>query len=314
VHESTDGFESFVAIVEAGSITQAARALSIPRETLSRRLQRLEARLATRLAHRSTRKFVLTPAGQTLYEHARPIVQAAREAEQALRRLDGVPRGRLRITLPPADGDTWLAELLLAYLDRYPEVSIEAEFTARHVDIVAEGFDVALRAGTVQAQNVVARTLHTLSVYAVASKAYLDRRGRPRTPADLAHHDLILGMRAGHVPVKSWTMVDGTEVPVEGRFVVNNRTMVAEAIQRGAGIGLMIEPTLFGELDDSLERVLPHHIRIEARFSVVFAERRYMLPKVRTFIDHVVSWVADHPVLAPPNSACPRSRAGGEDA
>lgn len=296
--ESAEGFESFVAIVDAGSITAAARTLGVPRETLSRRLQRLEARLATRLAHRSTRKLVLTEAGRTLYERARPLVLAAREAAEALRRLDGVPRGVLRVSLPPVNSDMWTSQLLVPYLAAYPEVSVEAEFSARHVDLVAEGFDVALRAGTVHEPSLMARTLHSFTVRAAASKEYLDRRGRPERPEDLADHDLILGMRGGTQPTRSWATVDGRSIPVVGRLVVNDLQVAADAIRGGAGIGRVVDRMLAAELaSGEVEYVLPDHLRSTASISVVFVERELMPPKVRSFVDHVVRWMEQNPLL-----------------
>src|SRR5690606_25905690 len=141
---TTEGFEGFVEIVERGSLTAAADALGLPRATLSRQLTRLEERLGVRLLHRTTRKVTATRAGEALYERARRVVDEARAAVEEVRRHDDVPRGLLRVTTPPTY-DGFLAEPLLSFVERWPGVQLEVDASARTVDLIAEGFDAAIR-------------------------------------------------------------------------------------------------------------------------------------------------------------------------
>ncbi|MEM6995425.1 MAG: LysR family transcriptional regulator, partial [Myxococcota bacterium] len=138
------GFEEFVSIVNRGSVTGAAEALGLPRPTVSKRLARLEARLGVRLLHRTTRRMKLTEQGELLYDRARRVVHAAHEAEAAVQRLDDVPRGLLRVAVPPRVPEGVFTQWLAAFLDAYPEVSLDVVGTDPHIDLVAEGFDVAL--------------------------------------------------------------------------------------------------------------------------------------------------------------------------
>ena len=167
--ESTEGFETFVSIVEAGSISAAARALGVPRETLSRRLLRLEERLGVWLLHRSSRQLDLSPAGEVLFGRVRPLVLAAREANEAVRALDGEPRGLLRVSVPPGGGGLAMAELARGFLTARPKVELELLATTRHVDLIGEGFDVALRAGEVTDPRLVARRLTQNRLVGVAA-------------------------------------------------------------------------------------------------------------------------------------------------
>jgi len=298
MQEAAEGYECFVAVVEAGNITAAARILDMPRETLSRRLQRLEDRLGVRLLHRSTRRLALTTAGQTLYDRARPLVVAAREAEAAVRQLDDVPRGLLRVAVPPGGGSNFLGGLLLEFARRWPQVRLEVVAGTRHVDLVARGFDVALRAGVVRDPGLLGRRLGTVAVWAVASKAYLDRRGRPQDTEALARHDLLLGMDGGGRVARAWPLHAGGTLAVSGRLAANDLELLAKGVRSGDGIALLPERFVADDVESGcLERVLPGVVGTETPLTVVFVERKLMPAKVRAFVDHVVAWFEAHPDL-----------------
>lgn len=285
--ESADGFELFVRIVEAGSISAAARESGTPRETLSRHLSRLEARLGVRLLHRDTRRLVPTRAGEELYRRARPLVAAAVEAAAAVRTLDDTPRGLLRVSVPP--GGRLFSQLCVSFLDRYPEIQLEVLSSSRFVDLVAERVDVAVRAGRIRDPSLVARKLWATDLVAVASPAYLAARGRPHTLDDLAHHDCILGYEAGARPEATWPTTDGGSVPVSGRLASNHLDLRHQAVLAGQGVAVLAQPFAADALaTGALEVVLPGVIGARTSMALVFVERAFMLPKLRAFVDHVV--------------------------
>lgn len=288
-----DGFEEFVAIVESGSVTRAAQALELPRPTVSKRLARLEERLGVRLLHRTTRRINPTQQGKLLYEKARPIVQAAREAEAAVQRLDNVPRGLLRVLVPPRVPEEvfsgWLAEFLL----EYPEVSLDVVGTDEHVDLVAEGFDVALRYGAIEDTSLISRTLAVNSEIAVASPEYLDARGTPTSAAQLSDHECIIGYKGSNVPDLRWPLLAGGWVEVRGRLMSNHDGLRLQAARRGLGIAMVIQQVAAELLaSDVLVSVLPDLVGRQDHARLVYPDREFLDPKVRAFVDFVASRVA----------------------
>ena len=289
---TAEGFEELVTIVEQGSLTAAAAELGLPRPTLSRRLTRLEERLGVRLVHRTTRRLTITPAGQALYAKARWVVQAAREAEAEARRSDDVPRGLLRVSVPTRTPVQAFAQWIADFLGRYPEVRVEMVATSAHVDLVEDGFDVALRAGPVDDPSLVAHTLARNQHIAVASPAYLAARGTPTTPDELRDHDCIVGYRSGVAPQTHWPLLGGGRVAVAGRLCTNQMELRLHAAIAHQGIARVYaryaeQPIAAGQL----VRVLPDHIYQEERASLVFRDRAFLEPKVRAFVDHFAAAV-----------------------
>lgn len=284
--DPADGFASFVSIVEHASISAAARALGLPRATLSRRLAALEEELGVRLMHRSTRNLRPTAAGDELYRRARRIVAEATEARVAVARLDGVPRGLLRLSTPPGFGPI-ISPVVVQFLDRWPEVQIEVQSGARHVDLVAEGIDLAIRAGRVADQSLVARRIWSTRLTALAAPSYLEARGTPTSPSDLAAHECIRGFERGEVPARSWPLLAGGEVAVTGRLVTSDLHLIMAATAAGRGLGLLPErPALAGLIAaGELVRVLPEQVGGQVELSLVYPSRELLDPKVRAFID-----------------------------
>jgi DNA-binding transcriptional LysR family regulator len=302
--EITDGLEGFVEIVGHGSLTAAAQAMGLPRSTLSRQLGRLEERMGVRLLHRSTRRIVLTRAGEELYSRAQRIVEDARIAVDAVRRHDDVPRGNLRITAPPTF-DEFLAEPLLAFAIAFPDVSVEVDATPRIVDLVAEGFDVALRGAVFAPQNHVRRVLFRSDAVAVAGPAYLARMGHPRTPEDLEGHTLIRGFDDTETPEKTWPLLPTGSVRVGGRIVTNDLVLRRAAALRGVGVALLPMPSVREAIRaGKLEHVLPDRVGVQAHLSLVYPERAFLEPRVRVFVDHMIAWSA----ALPPDPCVRRTR------
>ncbi len=286
------GFEEFVSIVDHGSVTGAAETLGLPRPTVSKRLARLEERLGVRLLHRTTRRMKLTEPGELLYERARRVVHAAREAEAAVQRLDDVPRGLLRVLIPPRVPETVFTQWLAEFLQAYPEVSLDVVGTDEHVDLVAEGFDVALMYGPIEDTSLVSRILASNSEIAVASPQYLQARGTPTAAEELADHDCVVGYSGNNVPNPRWPLLDGGWTHVSGKLMTNHGGLRLEAAKRGSGIAIVIDRVAEQPLaSGDLVWVLPEIVGRRDHARLVYPDREFLDPKVRAFVDFIAAQV-----------------------
>lgn len=288
---------AFVRVVETGSFTAAASALGVSKSQVSRAVRALEDRLGARLLHRTTRAVGPTEAGSAFYARCSRILADLEEAEQAVAHLQSAPRGTLRVSLPHSFGVRYLSPLIAEFMVRYPELRVEANFSERRVDLVDEGFDLAVRIGVLDDSSLIARRLGTTTRWVVGSPDYLARRGTPRTPAELREHDCL--QFTYQTSGASWVFrQDGAEqaVRVSGRMTANTgEALVAAAV---AGIGLAWLPdflvadelragrlvALFGEAAESglaIWAVYPHS--------------RHLAPKVRLFVDHLAARLGDCP-------------------
>lgn len=283
-----------VAVLDVGSLSAAAEVLGMPRPTLSRRLQRLEEEVGQRLVHRTTRRVAATEAGEVLYGHARAIVAAVEAAQVAVRARDGAPRGLLRVSLPGPDPG--LHGMLLSFVRAWPEIELEVVATSRHVDLVADRIDVALRAGSLTGTGLVSRRLLSTRLRAHASPTYLERRGLPESPEALADHDCLVSFAQGEVPQERWPLLDGGTVAVHPRLAANDPGLLLQAAIEGLGIAMLPDEFRRRAPAEVLVPVLPEVLGVETGVWLVFAERRMMLPRVRVFIDHVVDWLSRFPL------------------
>lgn len=267
---------AFARVVEAGSFTAAAAALGVRKSSVSRSVAALEAGLGIRLLQRTTRKLSLTDAGRAFFERARDALAALDDAQQAASSLGGEPRGTVRVTAP-VDLSADLATVTSAFLRAYPAVRIEVSLTARLVDLVKEGFDLAVRAGPLADSSLLARKLGEAELGLFASPVYLDRAGRPRRISDLGRHECVL-YRAGGTEAR-WRLSGPhgeEEVRVHGRVDTDEYAFVRTMLLAGAGIALapvtmFAAPVETGEL----ERVLPRYARRSAPVHVLWPSRRF---------------------------------------
>ncbi|WP_437932459.1 LysR family transcriptional regulator [Sorangium sp. So ce291] len=286
----------FTRVVQAGSFTRAARELGMPKSTVSRKVSELEARLGAQLLRRTTRKLSLTDVGTAYYERCARIVAELDDADRTVTQMQDGPRGLLRVTAPLHFG--WVGGVVAEYLRVHPEVSVEVVCTDRVVDLVAEGFDVALRFGAPSDTSLVARRLGALPRYLVAAPAYLARRGAPRAPADLASHEVVAsaGARAGEPPGARWVLHRGArraEVRVAPRATANNIEVLHRVVLAGVGIGML--PAMRCEQDvreGRLARVLDEWSPVEVPLHVVYPGTRHLSPKVKVFLDLVRERIA----------------------
>ena len=286
----TNELLAFSRIVEARSLSRAAAELGVPRATISRRLARLEERLGARLLRRTTRRLSLTDAGQAFYRHARIVLDAVQNAEASVRRANDVMSGDLRVSVPPILIHGFHA-MICEFAERHPDVRLQIHFSTRHVDLQRDGYDVALRAGTVFEPGLVARPLARMPVFAVASPAYLAAHGVPRTAKDLKQHRCLLGFARGELPDQYWPLKNGGKLHVEGHFVSNEVTLLSQAAVRGLGVAFL--PAMFVRpLIDcgELVQVLSGVVETTSTVAVVYLEREFLPPYVKAFVEAVVTW------------------------
>jgi DNA-binding transcriptional LysR family regulator len=277
----------FTRVVQAGSFTAAARQLDMPKSSVSRKVSELEDRIGARLLQRTTRQLGLTDAGRIYFEHSARIVAQIEEADQAVNRLQATPRGLLRVTAPLSFA--MLGPIVAEFLEQYPDVQVELMCTDRAVDLIEEGFDLAIRAGKLEDSTLVARHLGALKRVLVAAPGYCKRHGTPRTPADLAQHACIT-FGAGATP-SVWTLYDDdkpVEVRVTSRLVVNDFDMMGDAARAALGIAYMPEYVCAHDLAAGrLRHVLPRWCSAVAPVQALYPTARHLSPKVVAFLDLV---------------------------
>jgi len=283
----------FVAVVENSGFSAAARTLGISKSAVSKRINQLEAHLGVRLLHRTTRKLSLTEAGERYFEHAAQALTAAGQAEDAVTELQGEPQGNLKISSPMSFGRLHVAPLIPKLLQRYPKLQIDLVMDDRKVDLVAGGFDVAIRAGNLPASTLIARKLAPVRQVLCASPDYIDRYDRPGTPAELSSHNCLLYSYSSDA--NEWTLIGegGPEtVTVSGSYQVNNSEALLEALREGIGIGRL--PTFVAGPDlktGRLVKLFESYRLPDFTLYAVFPERQYLPAKVRAFLDFAIEYI-----------------------
>ena len=286
---SLDRMKEFLSIIHAGSISEAARNTGIPRATLSRRIATLETDLGVRLIVRRTTRLVLTSAGRELLRRAERIIADADAAWTAVRRLDDTPRGLLRVSVSGAH----FPRLFTAFLRDFPEVKLEVQSTTRHVDLLADGVDVAMRIGPVKDQDLIARLIHTDRLIVVASPDYLTRAGRPSKASDLRSHCCLMGFAGEWSANKKWPRWSGGTLDVDGHLAANDIGLLRQACLDGLGCALIASAVVAEDIEAGrLVPILLDQIGAELPISLVYVDREYIDPKVREFVDRAVDIIA----------------------
>ena len=302
----------FVKVVEHGSFISAARALRLPKTTVSRKVQDLETRLGAQLLHRTTRKLGLTEAGNIYFEHSQRISRELDEAESAVSELQGGPRGWLRLTAPYSLGITWIAPLLGEFRARHPEVRVDMVLSNESLDLIDKEIDVALRVGNLPDSGLVARRLTVFRTQVYASPSYLARHGEPLHPDDLQHHQTLALDKysrngAGYV----WPLNDGTRVTdyrIDPVLVASDPGALMPALLAGEGLmlaaDLMVKPHAE---HGQVQRVLAGWTGPAPDFSAVFPRGQAKSPKVRAFVDFLLqrlNFDTDYMEVLCPNRKC----------
>jgi DNA-binding transcriptional LysR family regulator len=292
-----EDLRAFVEVVEAGGFSRAANRLGVSKSIVSRRIARLEAELGARLLSRTTRGISPSEAGLELKARAERILLDLQEAEDAVAQRSGDVAGRLRVSVPLAFGVRHVAPVLAELLARHRRLSIDAVYTDRLVDLIAERFDVAVRIGELQDSTLVARRIAPIRAAVVASRGYLAKHGRPKTPEDLAAHECLI--YTGARQPQHWRFRSGkrwVSIRVDGRLHSDNGESIATAAIGGLGIAML--PTFLAASaieSRTLEPLLTDYPLPEAGLHFVRPPGAHVPAKVHALLDAMVERFGGEP-------------------
>jgi DNA-binding transcriptional LysR family regulator len=280
----------FCRIVESGSFAQCARDIGLSPAMVTKHISALEDDLGVRLLNRTTRKVSTTEAGREYFERSAQIISDLEEADAAVSQLGTNPRGILRLSSPLDFGTSHLLPAISAYLMRYPDVTVDIDFSDRRVQLIEEGFDVAVRFDQLADSTLVARRLNATKIFACASPKYLETHPPISVPADLAQHNCL---RYAYYKNPSEWVFDGEgrseKVKVQGSVLTNNGRSLCEMASHGLGVVLQPEFLVADYLKSGeLVRVLDRFEVSSISLYVVYPHRRFLSAKVRSFVDFLV--------------------------
>lgn len=285
----------FVAVVKHGGFSAASLQLGITKAAVSKRIAQLEHHLGVKLLHRTTRKLSLTEAGQHYFEYAQISLQAAQEAEDAVTQLQGEPKGRLKINAPMSFGRLHIAPLIPDFLLRFPKVQIDLVMDDQVVDLVKNGFDLAIRAGELPSSTLVIRRLVSANSVICATPAYLVQYGAPATPDDLVQHNCVLYSYSSKI--NEWVLFNQEytyKVAVTGNYQVNNSEALLEGLLKSLGVGRL--PTFVAGpylKNGRLINLFPTYLMPVKSIYAVLPEREFMPAKVRVFLDFMLEYFGE---------------------
>jgi len=290
--EKTAGLMAFVRTVETSSFSEAGRLLGASPSAVSKSVARLEQRLGVKLIQRSTRALSLTAEGAAYFERIAPLLQGIEDAEQALHATDDVG-GLLRITAPSDLGRMLFSGWMKSFALKYPNLKLELGIADRYVDLIREGYDVAVRIGTLQDNRLIARELAELHTILVASPDYLKKRGFPEHISDLRKHACLRYIASsGPYP---WIWADGTTIVPDGFFDTNDGTVLRFAALQGTGIAQLSEVAVAEDIaSGALNIVLPKLLMPGLKVHAVHAYGRQVPIRVRVFIEFLQQQFSAH--------------------
>lgn len=304
-----DELRTFVAVMRRRSFSAVARERGVAPSSVSRAIEALERRLGTRLLQRTTRRVSPTEAGAAYFERIEPLIDDLERASTAVAELAAGPRGTLRVTASVSFGLTRITPLLAGFLEAHPELQVEMLFTDAVVDLAAERIDVAVRHGPLADSALIARRLLPVSYVLCASPAYLERRGTPATPDDLAAHR-CLGFSTSMAPAR-WRFQPrsgGAERTVQPRTSMNNGIALERCALDGGGV-VLLSDWLIGDAlrRGALVRLLPEHDATPTEFEpalwIVYPSRHFVPRKVELFVDVLEASLAGRGGAAPPRDS-----------
>lgn len=287
-----DAIEAFVAVVQKGSFTSAAEFLGVSPSHVSRRVAELEAQLGTPLIYRTTRSIRLSDAGEEYYEECNRLLQGFLSAEQKISQQSEEPSGLLKITCGATFGERFIAPLLPAFLKRYPKLKVDLHLSNSRVDLIRDGYDLAIRLGTMEDSSLLARRLCDRTEYICASPEYLELYGSPHTLNELSRHNCLQGSTA------TWLFMDNghrREFRVDGNWRSNSGPALVEAVKAGIGIAQLpdyyVAPMLkSGELVSLLDN---YRYPLSGVW-LVYPKVRQQLPRLKLLCDYLIESFSEH--------------------
>ena len=299
----------FARVVGTGSLSAAARDLGLSPALVSRRLAALEARLGVRLVNRTTRSLHLTDEGAAYYETCTRVISEIEEADAAVSAGRADPRGILRVALPASFGNRHVAPLIPKFIERYPDVQLALSLSDRAVNVVEEGFDLAIRIADLADSSLAARRLAPNRRVVCASPAYLERHGAPHTPEDLAQHNCLATDFSMNWDYRGPDGKPGS-VRVNGRYACDNWEVLREWALAGLGVALKSTWDVRRHLEDgSLVSLLPGYtFASDVAIYAVYPHRRHLPAKTRAFIEFLAESFGPEPYWDRPGHKSPKPR------
>lgn len=283
------GISEFTAVAESGNFTQAAKKLLISTAQVSRQVSELEQRLNTKLFYRTTRKVTLTEAGQLFYQQCRQILDGLDNAERSLTNLQSTPQGKIKISAPVTYGERHIIPLVNQFLMRYPQVEIQVQLSNQRIDLIEEGYDLAIRLGQLDDSSLIAKRISSRQHFVCAAPSYIRQHGKPTSISELKQHNCLLGS------ADFWAFVERNSNKEQ---VVNKNIRVSGSLRCNSGLGL-VDAALNGigivQLPDyylqqhieqgKLEVLLSQYQREEEGIWALYPQSKYLANKVRLLID-----------------------------
>ena len=290
------GICEFTAVAESGNFTQAAKKLLISTAQVSRQVSELEQRLNTKLFYRTTRKVTLTEEGQLFYQQCRSILDGLEVAERSLTNLQSTPQGKIKISAPVTYGERHIIPLINQFLMRYPQVEVEVQLSNQRIDLIEEGYDLAIRLGQLDDSSLIAKRISSRQHFLCASPSYIEQHGKPKTIADLKQHNCLLGSADFWLftDQKSKERQGDKKARVSGSLRCNSGLGLVDAALKGIGIVQLPDYYLTKHIaSGELEVLLADYQREEEGIWVLYPQNKYLASKVRFLIDFLKENLAE---------------------
>lgn len=301
-----ENMNAFVRVVEAGSISAAADRMNLAKSVLSRRLKELEQHLGAELFHRTTRQMNLTDTGRTFYHQSVRILEDILEAERAASQDHSALKGSLKVAIPHSFGLMHLGSAITEFLQIHPDMEFDLDFNDRQIDLLAEGFDLAIRIANLPDSSLIARRLAPIRAVLCASPDYLERRGYPQTPTELAQHRcLVYSLITNH---ETWDFYDPQDQLIRVKILPYLKASNGEYLRDAAvdGLGIILTPTFIVYqkiLSGSLVPLLPQYRSWELAAYAIYPQTRYLSQRVRAFVDFLVHRFSGSPYWDTPRES-----------
>ncbi|GIU21626.1 LysR substrate-binding domain-containing protein [Shewanella sp. MBTL60-007] len=280
-----EGVSEFVAVAEAESFTKASQRLGISTAQVSRQISALETRLASKLFHRTTRKVSVTEVGRIYYQHCRQVLDGLEEAERAITNLQTTPRGLLKITAPVTYGEKTIAPLINDFAALYPELEVKLNLSNQKLDLIDEGYDLAIRLGHLEDSSMMAKKLSSRTQYVCASPSYISTYGIPHSLSELDQHNCLIGT------MDYWRFQENGKtrnVRVKGSLSCNSGHALVDAAIKGIGIVQLPDYYVLPYIEDGqLTPLLEQNRQPEEGIWALYPQNRHLSPKVRMLLEHL---------------------------